>query len=391
MLDPAEFCNFIDRWKFCSRIDGMKKILIPLLIVAAIMFGLSKAPDFLKPWVSQKIAEVMPGTKVSIGSVSGSLISDITFSNIAIEDAYSKINFETATLSYTLPGLFKKTIDRLSLQNGEAIYHSSAQPMPLLSYGSDPSGASVKLAKLAISNLKLDIETQDLTLAGKVSFIRDMELEKFEDASVSIPKLRLGAITMKDIESKINYAQRGKLSIQQISFQKWNLEDVLLDLELKSDRLDLNLESALWLGAPLTGSGEVRFIPSMSYSLKIDINTLPISRILTAYEWDKKLSVSGQLGGSLEITGAGSRITDLKGIMRNATDGNIVILDQAFLQRIADSAKQPIEIIKATFENYHYNEGEVAVSLDGQKIRLGINLNGGAGKRNLEVYLHDLF
>jgi hypothetical protein len=369
----------------------MKKLLIPLLVVVAVVFALSKAPDLLRPWVSQKIAEAMPGTKVSIGSISGSLVSDITLSHIAIEDAYSKISFEAATLNYTLPGLFRKSIDQLSLQKGEAIYHSVGHPMPVISYGSDSSGAPVKLSKLAISDLKLDIETQDMTLNGKISFVRDLELNKFEDASITLPKLRLGTIMIKDLNSKVNYAQRGKLTIRQVAFQKWNMDDIQIDLELRNDKLGIRLDSALWLGITLTGAGEVRFAPSPSYAFKIEITALPISRILTTYEWDKKLSVSGQLGGTLEIEGTGARITTLKGVLRNATDGNIVILDQAFLQRIADSAKQPIEIIKATFENYHYNTGEVAVSLDDQNIRLGIDLNGEAGKRNLEVYLHDLF
>ncbi len=371
--------------------NRLTKKLILILVTLSIIVAISKAPEILRPWVSKKIAEAMPGTKVSIGSISGSLVGDLTFSKIAIEDAYSKISFETATLSYTMPGLFKKKIDKLSLQNGEAIYHDLNKPMPAVSYLGSSSGASVKLAKLAISDLKLDIETQDLTLNGKVSFVRDMELNKFEDASIAIAKLRLGSIVIKDIDSKINYAQRGKLTVRQIAFQKWNLDEILIDFELKNDRLDLTLDSALWLGVTLTGTGDIRFAPAMAYALKVEITALPISRILTTYEWDKKLSVSGQLGGTLDIAGSSSRITELKGVLRNATDGNIVILDQAFLQRIADSAKQPIEIIKATFENYHYNEGEVAVSLDNQNIRLGINLNGEAGKRNLEVYLHDLF
>jgi hypothetical protein len=113
--------------------------------------------------------------------------------------------------------------------------------------------------------------------------------------------------------------------------------------------------------------------------------------VIEAFEWDKKVSVTGLFTGKMDIEGQGNGIARLEGAFdAKAGGGDIRILDQAFLQRIADNSKQPIEIVRASFENYHYTNGRARFRLEGKDILLNLDLEGDAGKRNLEVNLHDL-
>ena len=155
--------------------------------------------------------------------------------------------------------------------------------------------------------------------------------------------------------------------------------------------INLSLFSGTWLETPLKGEGHLFLSPEPHYDASIQNNPLPIPQILVVMEWDKKILVNGKISGQLKLEGNFSKLTKLEGLWKNDSDGSLLIADPTLLDRLAAASKQPIEIIKASFEKYHYNEGLLTLGLVQENIRLAIQLNGEAGKRDLEVNLHDLF
>jgi hypothetical protein len=67
----------------------------------------------------------------------------------------------------------------------------------------------------------------------------------------------------------------------------------------------------------------------------------------------------------------------------------LTITDDKFLNNVAKSSGQSLDILVESFKNYHYNTGVMKLSLERGDIVFDIALEGEAGKRNLSIVLHD--
>jgi len=56
---------------------------------------------------------------------------------------------------------------------------------------------------------------------------------------------------------------------------------------------------------------------------------------------------------------------------------------------MAINSGQSLDILVENFQNYHYNTGIMKLSFDKGNLIFNIDLEGGAGKRNLSITLHD--
>jgi hypothetical protein len=209
---------------------------------------------------------------------------------------------------------------------------------------------------------------------------------EFSADSFEIPKLKASGI-------RASWGpDPGTLNIAGIKTPKASLEAIEGRFFVDLPEIRFEPIHARFAGKGLTGSGAVRFGKTVGYRIEVLAGALPAQTLIRAFEWEKKVSMSGVFDGRLKVEGSGKKLTMLEGTFDAAGGGgDIVVLDQAFLQRIADSSKQPIEIVKASFENYHYNDGKVRFFLDRKDLKLNLDLGGEAGKRNLEVNLHDMF
>lgn len=180
------------------------------------------------------------------------------------------------------------------------------------------------------------------------------------------------------------------LSIESLQAGKLHVEGLRAGVRLSGRTLSLQPLFFRFLGQPVTGRATVLLQTPLRTDIHLSLATLPVSALLETMDWDKKLSVKSLLTGDVFLAFEGDRLADLRGNLASLSPGgDIVILDQEFLRQIAERAKQPLEIVKASFENYHYNTGIVSLSLADEKVRLGLHLDGEQGKRDLEVTLHD--
>jgi hypothetical protein len=69
--------------------------------------------------------------------------------------------------------------------------------------------------------------------------------------------------------------------------------------------------------------------------------------------------------------------------------GTLVIMDAKFLENMARNTQLPLELLVEDFKNYRYNTGLLSLGLEDNNIILKVALEGEAGKRNLNVILHD--
>jgi hypothetical protein len=92
----------------------------------------------------------------------------------------------------------------------------------------------------------------------------------------------------------------------------------------------------------------------------------------------------------LEGTGGSFRILDGAFAAREP-GGKLIIKDKQFLERLAASTNQSLNMIVENFRDYHYNTGIIKAGIDQGNIVLNAELEGQAGKRSLGIVLHDFF
>ena len=117
---------------------------------------------------------------------------------------------------------------------------------------------------------------------------------------------------------------------------------------------------------------------------------LDLAKFVDDFNLGKKFQITGRLNGAMNFKGAGFDIYALTGDF-SATEygGMLVIKDTRFLENLARNYEQPLDILVESFKDYHYNIGTMRLSLDKENLILDVALDGDAGKRNLNIILHN--
>jgi hypothetical protein len=109
------------------------------------------------------------------------------------------------------------------------------------------------------------------------------------------------------------------------------------------------------------------------------------------FNLNEKAEISGKINGTLVLEGKGSNIKVISGNFTTAEGGGVLtIKDNDYLKKMAAKSGQSLEILMESFRNYHYNIGVIKLSLNDGNLILDVALEGEAGKRNLNIRLHDV-
>lgn len=205
------------------------------------------------------------------------------------------------------------------------------------------------------------------------------------------PKATVGAVEISDITAFIKGGAH-TITALRLQYRKTELKDVRALLSWKDGALMADGILAQFVGQEIRGNGSWSPGTKGGYRLALTAAEFPAQALIDTMEWQKKVSVSGKFIGKLDLAGNGPKLSSLEGTFDAwPAGGEITVLDPALLQRLADSSHQPIEIVEASFKRYVYNSGLARLSLQKNDLMLKLELDGDAGKRNLEVNLHDLF
>jgi hypothetical protein len=92
----------------------------------------------------------------------------------------------------------------------------------------------------------------------------------------------------------------------------------------------------------------------------------------------------------MTVTGRGADIHILDGDFSAVDPGGLLeIKNEEFLKNIARNSQQPLDIVIASFKDYHYNVGALRVALEKSDLVFDAALDGETGKRNINITLHD--
>lgn len=130
---------------------------------------------------------------------------------------------------------------------------------------------------------------------------------------------------------------------------------------------------------------------SLGYlDLKLQCEDLGIEGFIRDFKLGDKFNMTGSLSGELNLAAKGSRIEMAGGNFSVADPGGIlVITDSKFLENMARSTRQPMDTLVESFKDYKYNTAIVQIGQEKGDIVIKSGFQGDAGRRDLEVVLHD--
>jgi hypothetical protein len=156
--------------------------------------------------------------------------------------------------------------------------------------------------------------------------------------------------------------------------------------------MDLFLDtfSAKVFGGQIRGNAALKIDQGAFYLASLNFTDLDLEKFVSAFELEEKFRMSGLLGGRIVLEGRGADIRILNGdLAMTEAGGMLIIKDPRVLEHIAGRSGQPLDILVESLKNYHYNRGTVTLSLEEGSLLLIMALDGEAGKRNLNIVLHD--
>ena len=209
----------------------------------------------------------------------------------------------------------------------------------------------------------------------------------FFDISVQVPDKTLFKAKVVSVEFSLASIVQGKI----LGF---GIQDGTLKYDqVKVSNINVanNQLTAEALGGRIMGSFNLSMAKPLVYDGTFQFIDMDLTRIVKEFDLKKKVELSGTVEGELIVTGRDGALRILNGTFRSGQEGGVVtVKDTRFLQNIARSSNQPLDILVESLRRYHYNIGNVELKLIGRNLVFNASMAGETGKRNIAITLHDI-
>lgn len=183
----------------------------------------------------------------------------------------------------------------------------------------------------------------------------------------------------------------GKIKVKNaVIMDKFKFDEIKGWLAVYNKGILVNKVTSNFAGGAVTANINIDLSKGLQFSAVIDFKGAELQEIVQDLKLTDKIDLTGRVDGYISVSGEGSNIAALTGNFKAYPEGGFLVINsKEWLQKIADYAKQDINVIVENFKNYRYNKGSLALGLNGSNIVMFARLNGEAGKRDLTVTLHD--
>ncbi len=377
----------------------MKKLffwLVVIVIAISLLFVF-----FVKPFVLdlavKGLRTAFKASDVSIGHVGINSKTSLIFSNVVIKKAAAYDIALKTVIIYVRPHLDPARVNiRFYAGDGSVNINAGNKELAsLLGEGSLPSGRAgniFSVTEINISNLAFKINAKDLSANGNMSVTLNVPDMIINYLKAHIESARFRAISLEGAD--LNTSQLlppGDFYIKDIKYGKFKIEDLKGALKLDGNNMITDSFSAGLFGGHLEGEAGLGLDKNMKYLCNFRFDKIDIDAFVREGEMTEKFTMTGKIKGGLLIKGDRLDMSELNGEFFTLEDGGtLAIKDKTFLENMAKSTNQAVELLAGSFQEYKYDTGKIRASIDsGGNLLLGVALEGAAGKRDLNIVLHD--
>jgi len=373
----------------------MKRLIF---ILIGSFIAVSIVSIFIKPTIiflaKKQLTKVFIDSTVTVKNCNLRPLSLLSLSDIEIkkEQAYN-IKIKEVGIEYTPLSIIKGNILKFSLKEAQATIDLGKKSLlgfsKLLNLNTGKSPFLIN--SLELTNLILNIKSQELTLDARVSSELNLIQQLVNSLDLKINSLHVEGLELKNASLKAaQLSPSGSLYIEEIKYDKLKIEKIASSVRLKDKNLYLDSLSASLFTGKIKGSANLLIDKLPEYLVNLEFSGIDLNAFVNDFKLNEKVDLSGRMDGVTTLKGKGLNFTVLSGdFTTNAPGGDLTIKDKSYLENIARGSGQTLDILVENFKNYHYNKGVMNLSLKEGSLILDIALEGEAGKRNFTVNMHN--
>jgi len=373
----------------------MRRIIYVLIIIFVFILVISISLEPIIIFLAkQSIRKVFIDTKVTISDCNIKPLHLLTLSDIEIKkDSIYSFKLKAISIQYSLSSIIKRNILKASLSGAKIMVNLPQNNiLELTKHFNLKTNKSMFLVNaLELSNFSLILDSKDLSLQANISSEINLVHQLVNYLDFKIYSLESRGFQLKDAYLKVNQSLLpGLLYIDQVKYNKLKIEKIESSARLENKSLCLNSLSAEFLGGKIQGKVSLKTEKNREHFISLKFMNIDLNTLVNDFNLNEKVQISGRLGGAVTLKGIGLQINVLDGDFTTAEPGGtLTIKDTGFLEKIARNSNQPLDILVESFKDYHYNNGVMRLSLEGDNLILVIDLEGETGKRNLNIIVHN--
>ncbi len=374
------------------RLKSFFVIIFVLFIAAAI----SAKPALV--FVAKKQIKDSLGAALSVQNCELSPLSEVSLGNVEIDKpGVYHLKAGKITVYYSPLSLCRRDIAKLVLRDLSVsvdLPHKSfaelSAAMALPSRQRTASAPAIQLEQVELTNFNVDLKFNDLDLTAAGSAVLDPANQSFDSLNLKISSLNGLGIALDNGSISAAQGRAGELSIQKLQYNKFKAGEIGAQAVLSGKNLQLTSFSGETFNGRWTGNANVTLVSPPEYLANLSFSELDLDRLGTDLELKEKFEMSGRMSGRMTVTGRGAELKILDGTFSSTgSGGTLVVKNNEFLENMARNSQQPLDIVVASFKNYHYNVGKMKLSLEKNSLVFDMALDGETGKRNINITLHD--
>ncbi|MCX5707894.1 MAG: YdbH domain-containing protein [Candidatus Omnitrophica bacterium] len=249
----------------------------------------------------------------------------------------------------------------------------------------------IQVSKVPVYDLQIKSLTIGFSPASMLKAFRGDIMGAIESCEIIVDYLELNKTRLAGGYLKVSRTNdNGEISCSEFTYEKLKVLGIKGKTRLKDDYLYFDSLSGQLLGGIFQGDSLIKLDSNLGYQLRVDFTNLDLDTFMKDFALDEKAEVSGKVNGFLELQGDNQGLEVLEGNLGSGKEGGVLtIKDTQFLQNMARSSGQALDLVVESFKNYRYNTNKTTLSLEDNNIVFLVNLDGSAGKRSLNITLHN--
>ncbi len=253
------------------------------------------------------------------------------------------------------------------------------------------SFSGVQVSKKPGYDFKIKQAQINFSPASILKRLKGNPWELIESCQINLDSLEMNQVLLESGYLKAARGQvDGVIKVKEVKAGKLKIKNIQGKARLENGYLFLDSLTAELLGGHLEGDSRIKLAGSVTYRVKLNLFELDLDTFMNEFEFKEKAQASGKVSGLLKLRGKMQEVVILDGKLSTGKDGGILaIKDARFLENLARSSGQALNLVVEGFKNYRYNIGRINLSLQDNNIVSLIDLDGSAGKRSLNIILHD--
>lgn len=372
----------------------MKKIFWALLLLFVLGgVGFFSAKPAVLFFAKKQLKSALQLDSVLIKDCKIKLFHQIRFLDVTLKkDGWGECTAQEVSVQYGLERLLKRKISKVVLKDVFLSADLSKQEMAQLTKNlQSKSTNGFAFEGIELVNGHLQLRALDFKLQAQLTAQIDIIRQFVHFLSLKVDSLEGPNFLMEDAGLDIHpMGLTSKLLIRRIQYQKLQIKDLTAQVRQEGVGVFFDSLAGRVFNGTIGGNLSFSLAKGLRYYMDLKVDNADLAGFVNDFDLKEKVQMSGLAAGRLVVEGQGGNMHVINGDFTVTPPGGILLIkNKALLDQIARNSQQPLEIVVESLQNYHYDNGEVKLSLDQNNLVLDTALDGAAGKRNFYIVYHD--